>query len=78
MQLSVKLAPTSERETLVCGVANERMPEAESAGDLEVALDELAESVPRLGTGGYDRVTLEDVLDERAGKRHAEHGCPPK
>ena len=43
----VQLAATAERQSLVRRVANQRVPEAEPAGDVRVAFDELRRAAPR-------------------------------
>ena len=51
------------------------MPEAEPAGDVRVALDELGQPVPRVGVPGR-RLVLDHRGDEVAGERLAEHRGP--
>ena len=52
------------------------MAEPERAGDVRIALDELAEPLPRLGCGADLGVVLQDLGDERSGERDAENGRP--
>jgi hypothetical protein len=59
----VQLAPSLVRKALVGGVANERVPEPESARDIRIALDEFTETVPCLRACRDERVVLEDIGD---------------
>ena len=72
----VQLAPAPEREALVGGVADQRMPEVEGAGGVRVALDELPQPVPRLGVEGGVGIVLEHPRDELAREARAEDGRP--
>ena len=72
----MQLTPPLERQPLVRGVADQRVPEAERARHVGIALDELREPVPGLGGGGDGRVALEDLGDERTRERDAEHRRP--
>jgi len=73
---AVELPASLVRESLVRGVADELVPEAECARDVRIPLDELAEPVPGLGRRSDPRVVLEDLDDERPGEGDAQHGCP--
>ena len=75
---AVKLATPPERQALVGRVAYERVAEAERASDVRVALDVLAETVPRLRARRDERIVFEDIDDERPREGHTEHGRPAK
>ena len=71
----VKLATAAEREPFVCGVAEERVSEAEPARRIGVALDELVQAIPRLRVGRRRRVVAgEHAPHELAAERAPHHG----
>ena len=54
------------------------MTEPESAGNIRIALDELAQSIPRFGRRSDLGVVFEYIDDQRAGEGGAEHRGPAK
>ena len=71
----MQLTAPSEREPLVRGVPDQRVPEAEPARHVRVALDELGQPLPelRLRRGRFGG---EHVVDHLAVEDDAEHGGP--
>ena len=74
----MELSPPPEREAFVRGIPDECVPEAKSSGNVGVALDEFAQSIPRLGGGRHERVVFENLGDDRSGERDAENRSPPE
>ena len=71
----VERGPAAERQPRVRGVADQRVPEAETAGNIRVPLDELGEPVPGVRIARRGPV-LDDGGHELAVKRLAEHRRP--
>src|SRR5688572_24984269 len=68
----MKLPPAAVRKSLVCGVADERMSEAEAAGRVRVTLDELGQAIPRLRARRHRRI----VYCENSTHELAAEGAP--
>ena len=72
----VELPPAPVREPFVGAVANQGVSEPEAAGDVRIALDELAQAAPRLGVRRGRWVIVEHVRDHRTGERRTENRRP--
>ena len=72
--LRVQLAAPLVREALVRRVAEEGVAEAERAGRVRVAFDELAQAVPSVRVGQRFGIGREHVRDELRAEGGAEHG----
>ena len=72
---AVQLAPAPVREALVGGVAEHGLPEAEAAGDVGVALEELVEAVPGVRADGR-LLVLQHRGEQVDAEVHPEHGGP--
>ena len=72
--LRMELAASLVREPFVGRVAEERVAEAEGAGRVRVALDELVQPVPRLRVCRGLGIVREHLADELGAEACAEHG----
>src|SRR4029077_19078507 len=68
--------PAPEGQAFVRRVADQRMTEVKSAGDVRVALYELRQSIPRLSVEGSVGVVYEHACNQVAREAGAEDGCP--
>ena len=70
--LRVQLAAAPVREPFVRRVAEERVPEAEGACGVRVALDELVQPVPGLGVGRGGGILAQHLVHEVGAERRAQ------